>query len=145
MIKRRTSLSRLLKVLVFIHVMIPHVVTQAATFRGLGDLPGGRYASGIQDAGATVSISGDGTTVVGNSVSENGTEAFRWTPSLGLEGLGSLPPVDESRFFSSARRVSTNGQSWLAIPSVATSGAAPEAPFKKRSFGLRRMACRAWG
>lgn len=50
----------------------------------LGDLPGGNVES---DAYAA---SGDGSTVVGWSSSNNGTEAFLWTQDAGMQGLGSL-------------------------------------------------------
>ncbi len=60
---------------------------QAASFQGLGDLPGGRfssYASGV---------SADGSVVVGSSESTAmfTVEAFRWTQSTGMVGLGDLP------------------------------------------------------
>jgi probable HAF family extracellular repeat protein len=54
------------------------------SFEGLGVLPGGSVIS------QAWGISADGTTVVGRSTSANGTEAFRWTPSGGLQGLGDL-------------------------------------------------------
>lgn len=56
-------------------------------FQGLGDLPGGAYSS------AAWGLSGDGSTVVGGSVSSNSspnTEAFRWTAAGGIAGLGDL-------------------------------------------------------
>lgn len=56
-----------------------------ATFHGLGDLPGGEFAS------TPHAISADGSTVVGYSQSASGQEAFRWTRSEGIEGLGDLP------------------------------------------------------
>ncbi len=48
----------------------------------LGDLPGGSFSS------FTVSISGDGSVVVGDSDSASGREAFRWTAETGMVGLG---------------------------------------------------------
>jgi len=53
---------------------------------GLGDLPGGNFDSYAND------ISADGTTVVGWSSSAVGTlhEAFRWTATGGMVGLGGL-------------------------------------------------------
>ncbi len=65
---------------------------QAASFTGLGDLPGGTFYS--QASG----ISGDGSTVVGYSRTSNNraeafgwrAEAFRWTESEGMIGLGGL-------------------------------------------------------
>ena len=60
----------------------------AASFEGLGDLPGGSFESFGRD------ISADGSVVGGISSSgESGShdEAFRWTPSEGMVGLGDLP------------------------------------------------------
>ena len=60
-------------------------VLSAASFQGLGDLPGGSYGSGAW------AISEDGSTVVGASDSANGQEAFRWTLQDGMVPLGDLP------------------------------------------------------
>jgi probable HAF family extracellular repeat protein len=70
----------------------------AATFTPLGYLPGG---SGYSFA---TNISGDGTTVVGESRNGAGTnEAFRWTKSLGMQGLGDLPGGEfQSRAYSAS-------------------------------------------
>ena len=73
---------------------------QAATFIGLGDLPGGDYNSIAYD------ISADGSTVVGTSETTSGTEAFRWRRDTGMQGLGDLPGGD---FFSHAQDVSADG------------------------------------
>ena len=73
---------------------------QAASFMGLGDLPGGNFASGARG------ISADGLVVVGSGSSENGGEAFRWTAAEGMVGLGDLPGGD---FGSIAFGVSADG------------------------------------
>ncbi|NCR77596.1 MAG: PEP-CTERM sorting domain-containing protein [Microcystis aeruginosa K13-06] len=78
------------------------VPAQAASFQGLGDLPGGRfssYASGV---------SADGSVVVGSSESTAmfTVEAFRWTQSTGMVGLGDLPG---GGFGSGASGVSADG------------------------------------
>ena len=52
----------------------------AASFQGLGDLPGGAYES------CAYSVSGDGSVVVGYSQSVN-RQAFRWTATGGIVGL----------------------------------------------------------
>ena len=63
----------------------------AASFTGLGDLPGGAF----QSLGR--GLSGDATTVVGYSqsadsaASRSNGEAFRWTAGTGLQPLGDLP------------------------------------------------------
>ncbi len=58
---------------------------QAAQFTGLGDLPGGIFFS------LAFGVSGDGSIVVGGSISDSGMEAFRWTDDTGMVGLGQLP------------------------------------------------------
>ena len=75
---------------------------------GLGDLPGGAFASWA------LSTSSDGSVVVGTSLSQDtsngsvpeGWEAFRWTPDGGMVGLGDLPGFI---FYSSAHDVSADG------------------------------------
>ena len=57
---------------------------QAASFTGLNDLPGGVFDS---EARAT---SADGSVIVGRGTSNRGDEAFRWTPSTGMVGLGAM-------------------------------------------------------
>ena len=56
-----------------------------AFFNGLGDLSGGHFESAAND------VSTDGQTVVGWSISQFGKEAFLWTASRGMVGLGVLP------------------------------------------------------
>ncbi len=74
---------------------------------GLGDLSGGNFESWAY------AVSSDGSTVVGASSSaasfasyEGNTEAFRWTSTGGMVGLGDLPG-DE--FHSTASAVSFDG------------------------------------
>jgi uncharacterized membrane protein len=69
-------------------------------FHGLGDLPGGEFAS------RAAAISGDGLTVVGQSWSDNGPEAFAWRADHGMAGLGDL---DDGAFDSRALGVSADG------------------------------------
>jgi probable HAF family extracellular repeat protein len=85
---------------------------KAASFQGLGDLPGGDFESFAFD------VSADGSTVVGRSSSiaevydsseddylqSEVIEAFRWTKEGGMEGLGLL-----GGDFSSAYGVSADG------------------------------------
>jgi len=70
------------------------------SFRGVGDLPGGAIDS------AALDVSADGSVVVGESESTSGTQAFRWTASGGISGLGFLSTANP---YSSARGVSANG------------------------------------
>jgi probable HAF family extracellular repeat protein len=73
----------------------------AATFQGLGDLPGGAVSS------TATAISKDGTVAVGYSRSANGThEAFRWNADEGIVGLGDL---SGGAFYSVANGVNADG------------------------------------
>lgn len=56
--------------------------SHAASFTGLGDLPGGEFASHVR------AVSADGTTVVGSSSSASRFEAFLWDAAQGMRGLG---------------------------------------------------------
>ena len=92
----------------------------AASFRGLGTLPGAEVPSSRPR-----DITPDGTIVVGESRSANGMEAFRWTASTGMVGLGNLgggEPV------SSASAVSADG-------SVVVGGStSPNSPTQNEAF-----------
>jgi probable HAF family extracellular repeat protein len=59
---------------------------------GIGDLPGGSFNS------IANGISADGTIVVGQGVTDLGSEAFRWTSGDGLVSLGDLPGGDVLTF-----------------------------------------------
>lgn len=67
---------------------------------GLGELAGGSFYS------EALSISGDGSVIVGQSISANGFEAFRWTESEGMVGLGDLAG---GSYFSQAFSASADG------------------------------------
>ena len=67
----------------------------------LGDLPGGTVESRANF------LSADGAVIVGQSQSANGLEAFRWTETSGMVGLGKLP--GGTFFFSRALSVSADG------------------------------------
>jgi probable HAF family extracellular repeat protein len=98
---------------------------QAASFQGLGDLPGGifpfpgGFPGGFRSE--AMGISADGSTVVGSSESANGkSEAFRWTQATGMVGLGGLPGgggplgiMSESRGVSSDGSVVVGGEGGL--------------------------------
>lgn len=58
-------------------------LASAASFQGLGFLPGGAFSNAN-------GISADGSIVVGRSQSVLGTEAFIWTQSTGMLSLGDL-------------------------------------------------------
>jgi probable HAF family extracellular repeat protein len=89
----------------FVSAMIALLFAHASTgfalvcsFRGLGDLSGGDFYSKANG------ISADGSTVVGRGTGTSGPEAFRWTASCGLQGLGSL-----YNLYSTAYDVSRDG------------------------------------
>jgi probable HAF family extracellular repeat protein len=75
----------------------------AASLTPLGDLPGGSFFS------VANGISADGSVVVGQSTSASGDEAFRWTSSGGMVGLGFLPGSVPGDSFSQALGVSADG------------------------------------
>jgi probable HAF family extracellular repeat protein len=82
----------------------PITLPKTASFRGLGSLAGGRFAS------QAYAVSADGSVVVGQSTSALRGEAFRWTDADGMTGLGHLPDSARGRFSSSeARAVSADG------------------------------------
>ena len=92
----------------------------AATFRGLGDLPGGAVLS------EATGVSADGSVVVGKSASSaSAAEAFRWTPGQAMVGLG----LTQGALYSAASDVSADGSvvvgtlgSQLNYPGWATGG-----------------------
>lgn len=73
---------------------------ETPSFQGLGDLPGSYYRS------VANGVSDDGSVIVGESDSELGTEAFRWTVSDGMIRLGDRPGGGS---YSQAWDVSGNG------------------------------------
>ncbi len=79
---------------------------QVAEFLALGDLPGG------EDWSEVGGVSADGTTVVGTSDSDNGTEAFYWTRETGIVGIGDLAG---GSFSSRARAVSADGNCIVGV------------------------------
>lgn len=68
--------------LVLFAFAVPLHLSAQASFRGLGDIPGGVVSSAAQG------ISDDGSTVVGQASSDSGFEAFCWTEAGGMTGLG---------------------------------------------------------
>lgn len=69
-------------------------------FQALGDLPGGFISTTAHG------ISADGSTIIGESESAIGPEAFRWTPDTGIVALGVLTGTTG---FSTALDVSDDG------------------------------------
>jgi probable HAF family extracellular repeat protein len=62
-----------------------NATTGASTVTSLGDLPGG--AGAALPNGAARSVSDDGSVIVGDSESGNGTEAFLWRSGIGMVSL----------------------------------------------------------
>jgi probable HAF family extracellular repeat protein len=91
---------------------------RAEGFFGLGDLSGGDVSS------RAWAISADGSTIVGESSSASGTQAFRWTEAEGMVGLGDL---DGGDFGSVAYGVSANGSTIVGSGRSAASGTGREA------------------
>jgi probable HAF family extracellular repeat protein len=83
---------------------------QAASFQGLGGLPGSFSSS-------ATGVSADGSVVVGSSTRTPmwTTEAFRWTQATGMVGLGDLPG---GSFSSSANGVSADGSVVVGISNI---------------------------
>jgi len=90
-------------------------VFAAASFQGLGDLPGGITSSNA------FALSADGLVVAGSSWSTSGNEAFRWTSGGGMVGLGDLPG---GGFSSNVTAVSADGS---VMVGRSESGSGPEA------------------
>lgn len=74
-----------LPTIILVAVLAVPFTADAASFIGLGDLPGGILNSSARG------VSSDGSVVVGSSASTHGTEAFRWTSTNGMVSLGDLP------------------------------------------------------
>ena len=70
----------------------------AASFQGLGHLPGGSCSE-------ATAISADGSVVVGTSCTPSGVQAFRWTATDGIVGI----PIPAGLIKSWAAGVSADG------------------------------------
>jgi probable HAF family extracellular repeat protein len=103
--------------------------TDGSGMIGLGDLPGGDSMSHAN------AVSSTGTTVVGVSSSEFGTEAFRWTSGNGIEGLGDLAG---GTVHSVAYDVSASGN--LVVGAGTTEDANTTAFMWTPDFGMRSLA-----
>lgn len=95
-------------------ISVASIAVEAASFRGLGDLPGGFFSS----QAANVSADGAVAVGIGTIAAGSGQEGFRWTQSGGMAGLGDLPG---GNVFSRARAVSADGDVVVGI-SVSDSG-----------------------
>ena len=100
--------------------------SEAASFQGLGDLPGGSFGSGA------LGVSADGSVVIGYGNSASGYEAFRWTAGGGMVGLGDLPG---GIFSSVANGVSADGLVVVGYSSSAYSGSSSREAFRWTAGG----------
>lgn len=105
---------------------LPGFESRAAELLGLGDLPGGEFFS------QALAVSADGRVVVGQSHSATGREAFRWTRTEGLHGLGFFP----GGAYSKATAVSADG---AVIVGAAATDTRLEAFRWRRGEGLRPL------
>jgi probable HAF family extracellular repeat protein len=83
------------------------------SFTPASELPGGGFR------GTPYAISGDGSTVVGETGSANGREAFRWSADSGMTLLGDFPG---GRFYSAAYGVSHDGSVIVGYGNIAPIG-----------------------
>lgn len=83
----------------------------AASFSGLGDLPGGGVFS------VAHGVSANGRVTVGEAMGGSGTEAVRFTRNDGLSALGDL---SGGQFLSNARSVSDDGETIIGLASSAS-------------------------
>jgi probable HAF family extracellular repeat protein len=77
----------------------PRAWSAPPSFQGLGLLPGGNWTE-------PTDVSADGSVVIGAGSTASGTEAFRWTRSGGIQGLGHL---FESHIYGWAHAISDDG------------------------------------
>ncbi|MBI5762966.1 MAG: protein kinase [Planctomycetes bacterium] len=104
-------------------------------FQGLGDLPGGAIASHTDHFGGT--LSSDGSTVVGNSTSTSGTEAFRWTALDGMVGLGD---GSGGTFFSTAFATTPDGTYVVGMTDTSQTSCSNQEAFRwSQSTGLELL------
>jgi probable HAF family extracellular repeat protein len=108
-------------------VALSHAATRGggqATFQGLGFLDPNGFGPTI-----AYGISADGRVVVGQSVSPQGFEAFRWTSATGIVGLGAFP--NPGGFPSSgARACSADGSVIVGSSSLPDSLNEDGSPFR---------------
>jgi probable HAF family extracellular repeat protein len=81
-------------------IVAPACAVAPARFIPLGDLPGGDFSSFAS------AVSDDGLTVVGDSTSDLGTDAFKWTEATGMVRLGTIPGIGVTQ----ATSVSADGK-----------------------------------
>jgi uncharacterized membrane protein len=107
--------------------------TSAGGMQSLGNLGGGAF-------GNAIGVSGNGSTIVGSSLSPSGEEAFRWTSAGGMQGLGDLTG---GAFLSVAWGISSDGTTVVGRGSSAASSS--EAFRWSSAGGLQAMGDLAGG
>jgi probable HAF family extracellular repeat protein len=106
-----------LSLVLFAYIAVCSTVRGQATFTPLGFLPGS--TASYSDA---VAVSADGSVVVGTSNAASGFQAFRWTASGGMVGLGELPG---GMLGSHARDVSADGSAIIGSSASVNSSSQP--------------------
>ena len=96
-------------------------IAQVASFTPLGDLPGGAVLSQANG------VSADGQWVVGQSVSTDGMQAFRWSAADGLLPMGDLPG---GGFHSVALAASADGSVIVGASQSSNTGAVGAEAFR---------------
>jgi len=112
--------SIVLTLLTLIVLAAPPTVSSQSSFQGVGDLPGGVFQSHAWD------VSGDGTIVVGRSVStDNHTLAFRWVDTLGIMALD--PTIEDTGIhaFNEASAISFDGTTIVGSTLLGGNGRQP--------------------
>ncbi|MFN7247936.1 MAG: PEP-CTERM sorting domain-containing protein [Microcystis sp.] len=97
---------------------------QAASFQGLGDLPGGSFSS------EAYGVSANGSVVVGTGYGATGSQAFRWTQATGMVGLGYLSGDGGHGRESRAYGVSADGSVVVGDNSIIYPDGSLQEPFR---------------
>ncbi len=119
------SRQKKIKFVVLVGLGICSLASASMSISGVGDLPGGAFTFSRAHGG-----SGDGYTVVGYSFGESGGEAFHWTSSGGMVGLGDLAG---GSFSSQSHGISGDGST---VVGQGSSASGPEAFLWTQSGGM---------
>src|SRR5262245_26754309 len=97
-------------------LLLPSSVhVHAGSFTGLGHLAGGTFSEP-----SILPLSADGSAVVGDSTSPDGSRAFRWTTTGGMASLGVLGVTPWGTSGSLSRAVSADGSVVVGTSSTAS-------------------------
>ena len=112
-----------------VSILVAALTASAASFQGLSDLPGGAFSSRAN------SVSADGTTVVGAgnvdvTKSYSNGEAFRWTSSTGMVGLGDFPDSNLNPNGRGSYALGVSGDGSIVVGSGSSPDAIPVQAFR---------------